>query len=319
MENALDLIEKIGLLPLVNVSDPEKAAPIAQALSDGGIAAVEVTLRDASAFESLARVRKALPNALVGAGTVHNVADAEKAIDLGADFIVSPGVCPETIQFCQTRQTPIIPGAVTATEIELARSLGLSVVKFFPSDVLGGLKAINALRGPFSDVRFVPTGGINFDNMTPYAESKSVFAIGGSFLTPNAAVASGDWNAISETASRAVDKLLGFTMGHVGVNCPTVDVARAAAQEFADIFRFNTREIDISFFAGSAVETMKKPSFGEHGHIAIATNSMKRAIYHLERRGYSFRFFKNNDKGEMIAAYITNEIGGFAIHLCVKY
>ncbi|MBQ9371140.1 MAG: bifunctional 4-hydroxy-2-oxoglutarate aldolase/2-dehydro-3-deoxy-phosphogluconate aldolase [Thermoguttaceae bacterium] len=318
-ENALELIEKIGLLPLVNVSDPSKAAPIAQALSKGGIDAIEVTLRDATALESLANARKALPNALVGAGSVHNVADAERAIDLGADFIVAPGVDPETIQFCQTRQTPVIPGAVTATEIEQARALGLSVVKFFPADILGGVKAINALRGPFADVRFVPTGGINLDNMTPYAENKGVYALGGSFLTPSAAVAAGDWDAITSTAERAVDKMLGFTMGHVGVNCPTADAARAAAEEFAEIFRFSTREIDISFFGGSAVEAMKKPSFGEHGHIAIATNSMKRAIHHLERRGYSFRFFKNNDKGEMIAAYITNEIGGFAIHLCVKY
>ena len=173
-ENALELIEKIGLLPLVNVSDPSKAAPIAQALSKGGIDAIEVTLRDATALESLANARKALPNALVGAGSVHNVADAERAIDLGADFIVAPGVDPETIQFCQTRQTPVIPGAVTATEIEQARALGLSVVKFFPADILGGVKAINALRGPFADVRFVPTGGINLDNMTPYAENKGV-------------------------------------------------------------------------------------------------------------------------------------------------
>ena len=316
--NVLESIEKIGLLPLVNVHDSSQAAPIAQALSKGGIDAVEVTLRDATALDSLKAARAALPNGLVGAGTVHNPKEAAAAIELGADFIVAPGVCPKTVQFCQEKNVPIIPGATTATEIELARSLGLNVVKFFPAGLSGGLEAIKALRGPFSDVRFVPTGGVNFDNMKPYAENAAIFAIGGSFMTPASAVAAGDWDAVSCAAARAVEALLGFQMGHVGINCNSAEEAKETAEEFAKIFNFGTREIDISFFGGSAVEAMKKPSFGAHGHIAIACNSMKRAIYHMERRGYKFRFFKNNDKGEMIAAYIENEIGGFAIHLSIK-
>ena len=316
--SVLESIEKIGLLPLVNVQDSSKAAPLAQALSKGGIDAVEVTLRDATALDSLKAARAALPNGLVGAGTVHNAEEAAKAIELGADFIVAPGVCPKTIQFCQEKNVPIIPGATTATEIELARSLGLNVVKFFPAGLSGGLETIKALRGPFSDVRFVPTGGVNFDNMKPYAENAAVFAIGGSFMTPQAAVAANDWDAVSTAAARAVDALLGFQIGHVGINCNSAEEAKSTAEEFARIFNFGTREIDISFFGGSAVEAMKKPSFGAHGHIAIACNSMKRAIHHMERRGYKFRFFKNNDKGEMIAAYIEDEIGGFAIHLSIK-
>ncbi len=316
--SVLESIEKIGLLPLVNVHDPSKAAPLTRALSKGGIDAVEVTLRDATALDSLKSARAALPNGLVGAGTVHSAEDAAKAIDLGADFIVAPGVCPKTIQFCQEKNVPIIPGATTATEIELARSLGLNVVKFFPADLSGGLDIIKALRGPFSDVRFVPTGGVNFDNMKPYAENGAIFAIGGSFMTPADSVAAGDWDAVSSAAARAVETLLGFQIGHVGINCNTAEEAKSTAEEFARIFNFGTREIDISFFGGSAVEAMKKPSFGAHGHIAIACNSMKRAIYHLERRGYKFRFFKNNDKGQMIAAYIEDEIGGFAIHLSIK-
>lgn len=317
--NVLETIEKIGLLPLVNVKDSNKAAPLAQALARGGIDVVEVTLRDDSALNSLENVRKALPDALVGAGTVHTPEDALAAIERGADFIVAPGVCPKTIQLCQEKSVPIIPGATTATELELARSFGLKVVKFFPADLAGGLRAIQALRGPFGDMRFVPTGGINFDNMTPYVTNPAIFAIGGSFMTPSSAIDSDDWDAITSAAARAVDVSLGFQMGHVGVNCHSPEEARSTAEEFAKIFNFGTREIDISFFAGSAVEAMKKPSFGTNGHIAIACNSMKRAVYHLERRGYKFRFFKNNDKGEMIAAYIEDEIGGFAIHLCVKY
>lgn len=317
--NALETIEKIGLLPIVNVQDPSKAAPLALALSRGGVDAVEVTLRNAGALESLSNARRALPDSLVGVGSVHSAEDAKNAIDRGADFIVAPGVCPKTIEYCLERDVPVIPGAATATEIELARSLGLRVVKFFPADIIGGLKAINALRGPFGDTRFIPTGGINFDNMKPYVESPAVLAVGGSFMTPRQAVDNDDWDSVTAAAARAVDASLGFQMGHVGINCHSPEEAKSTAEEFAKIFNFGTREIDISFFGGSAVEAMKKPSFGANGHIAVACNSMKRAIYHLERRGYKFRFFKNNDKGEMIAAYIENEIGGFAIHLCVKY
>ncbi|MGI6400699.1 MAG: bifunctional 4-hydroxy-2-oxoglutarate aldolase/2-dehydro-3-deoxy-phosphogluconate aldolase [Thermoguttaceae bacterium] len=316
--NALETIEKIGLLPLVNVKDPSKAAPLAEALSRGGIDAIEVTLRDATAFESLKKVREALPNALVGAGTVHTPEDATRAIELGADFIVAPGVCPKTIQVCQEKNVAIIPGAATASEIERARSLGLNVVKFFPAEIAGGLSMIKALRGPFGDVRFVPTGGINFDNLQPYVEDKAVFAVGGSFMTPSAAVEANDWDAVAASASKAVGVSLGFQIGHVGINCHSPEEAKSTSENFAKIFNFGTREIDISFFGGSAVEAMKKPSFGTNGHIGIACNSMKRAICRLESLGYKFRFFKKNDQGELIAAYIEDEIAGFAIHLCPK-
>lgn len=318
-KDALELIEKVGLLPLVNVSDTDTAIQIAQALSEGGIDVVEVPLRNATALESLSAIRRAFPRLLIGAGTVINGAQALSAIEAGADFVVAPGLNPETVKACQSKGVAIIPGATTATEIEQGIALGLDVFKFFPADVCGGLKAINALRGPFANVRFVPTGGVSFDSMAPYAESKAVLAVGGSFITPKDAIAKKDWAAITASAQRAVDASLGFTMGHVGINCQNVEEANDAAAKFSRMFRFGQREIDISFFAGSAVEAMKKPSFGANGHIAIACNSMKRAIYHLERRGYEFRFFKNNDAGEMIAAYVTDEIEGFAIHLCVKY
>ena len=131
-KNAMELIEQIGLIPLVNVSDPSKAAPIAKALSEGGIPLVEVTLRDKSALESLANIRKELPDVLVGAGTVKSPRQAAEALEAGAEFIVAPGLNPETIKYCQEKGTPIIPGVATATELEIGSSLGLNVFKFFP-------------------------------------------------------------------------------------------------------------------------------------------------------------------------------------------
>ena len=317
-ENAIELIEKIGLLPLVNTNDPGKAVPIAKALDKGGVPVVEVTLRDKTALESLENIRKELPDLLVGAGTVKNPEQAGAAIDRGADFIVSPGLNRETVEFCQKKNVPIIPGATTASELELGESLGLNVFKFFPADVAGGLPAIKALLGPFSSVRFVPTGGISFDNMKPYAETPAVLAVGGSFLTPKSAVESNDWDAITKSAARAVEISVGFAQGHVGINCESVDEAKATALWFDERFGLKPREIDISFFAGSAVEAMKKPSFGERGHIGIACNSIARAMFQLERRGYKFRFFKKNPEGKIIAAYLEDEVAGFAVHLCGK-
>lgn len=315
-QNAMELIEKVGILPLVNVKDPGKAVPIASALAKGGVPVVEVTLRDKTALESLSNISKSCPETLVGAGTVKSVEQAEAAIAAGARFIVSPGVNPETIKYCREKGIVIIPGATTATELELGVSLGLNVFKFFPADIAGGMPAIKALRGPFSDVRFVPTGGVSFDNMKVYVEDPSVLAVGGSFMTPLNVVDACDWDAITKIAERAVDVSLGFAMGHVGINCNSVDEANTTALWFNERFGLKPREIDISFFAGSAVEAMKKPSFGEHGHIGVACNSIVRAMYQLERRGLKFRFFKKNSEGNIIAAYLEEEVGGFAVHLC---
>ncbi len=317
-QNAMEMIEKVGLLPLVNVNDPSKAVPMATALAKGGIPVVEVTLRDKTALESLANISKACPDVLVGAGTVKCAEQAAAAIEAGAKFIVAPGVNPETIKFCKEKGVAIIPGATTATELEIGCSLGLNVFKFFPADIAGGLKAIHALSGPFADVCFVPTGGIGFDNMKAYVEDKAVLAIGGSFMTPKAAVDSNDWDAITAVAERAVEASLGFAMGHVGLNCNSVEEANQTALWFNDRFGLKPREIDISFFAGAAVEAMKKPSFGAHGHIGIACNSIARAMFQLERRGMKFRFCKTNPEGKIIAAYIEDEIGGFAVHICGK-
>ena len=319
LTDALKQVEEIGLLPIVNVDDPSKAVPTAQALIDGGIRVVETTFRGPAALDSLKNIRKAFPDLLIAAGTVVRTEQVDAAIDAGADFIVSPGLNPKTVEYCQRKNIAILPGATTATELELGTSLGLSIFKFFPADVAGGLGAIKALGGPFGGVRFVPTGGINFNNMKEYAESAAVVALGGSFFAPNSAVDAGDWTGIAANAKRAVDLSLGLTMGHLGINCESADEARTTAKWFDETFGFAPREIAASFFSASAVESMKKPSYGAKGHIGIATNSMTRAIYHLQRRGVKFRDFKYGADGAMIAAYLTEEIGGFAAHLCPKY
>lgn len=316
--DALKKLEQIGFLPTVDVADAAKAVETAKALNEGGIGAALASARDAESVGALAAIRAAFPELVLGAcvATAENV---DAAISAGADFVVSAGLNPALVEYCVGKNVAIVPGATTASEIEVGVSLGLTVFNFFPAPVAGGLAAIKALAEAFPTVRFVPTGAVDWADVDAYSRCGAISAIGGRFIAPCSAIACGDWAGIAANAKRAVDLLLGLEMGHVGINCETSDEAGATADWFFKTFGLATRETAISFFAGAAVETMKAPSFGAKGHIGIAANSADRAAYHLQLRGVEFRAFKRSPDGTLIAAYLTEEIGGFAVHLCPKY
>lgn len=312
MTDALKKLGEIGLLPTVDVADAAKAVETAKALNEGGIGACVATV------ETAAAIRAALPECVLGAcvATAENV---DAAVSAGVDFVVSAGLNPALVEYCVGKNVAIVPGATTASEIELGVSLGLTVFNFFPAPVAGGLTAIKALAEAFPTVRFVPTGAVDWAEIDAYSRCGAILAIGGRFVAPCSAVAAGDWDGIAANAKRAVELLLGLEMGHVGINCQSSEEAGSTADWFFKTFGLATRETPISFFAGAAVETMKSPSFGANGHIGIAANSPERAAYHLQLRGVEFRAFKCAPDGTLIAAYLTEEIGGFAVHLCPKY
>lgn len=312
MTDALKKLGEIGFLPTVDVADAAKAVETAKALNEGGIGACVATV------ETAAAIRAALPECVLGAcvATAENVDAAAAA---GVDFVVSAGLNPALVEYCVGKNVAIVPGATTASEIEFGVSFGLTVFNFFPAPVAGGLAAIKALAEAFPTVRFVPTGAVDWAEIDAYSRCGAILAIGGRFVAPCSAIAAGDWTGIAANAKRAVELLLGLEMGHVGINCQSSDEAGATADWFFKTFGLATRETPISFFAGAAVETMKSPSFGANGHIGIAANSAARAAYHLQRQGVEFRAFKCAPDGTLIAAYLTEEIGGFAVHLCPKY
>ena len=312
MTDALKKLGEIGVLPTVDVADAAKAVETAKALNEGGIGACVATV------ETAAAIRAALPECVLGAcvATAENVDAAAAA---GVDFVVSAGLNPALVEYCVGKNVAIVPGATTASEVELGVSLGLTLFNFFPAPVAGGLTAIKALAEAFPAARFIPTGAVDWAEIDAYSRCGAVLAIGGRFVAPCSAVASGDWAGITANAKRAVELLLGLEMGHVGINCESSDEAGSTADWFFKTFGLATRETPISFFAGAAVETMKSPSFGANGHIGIAANSAARAAYHLQLRGVEFRAFKCAPDGTLIAAYLTEEIGGFAVHLCPKY
>lgn len=183
-----EIIRNVGIVPVIKLDTVEQAVPLAQALFDGGIPIAEVTFRTAAAAPAITAIRKTLPQMLVGAGTVINKKFARCAIEAGAQFIVSPGFNPETVDFVQSSALPMIPGVATPSEVEIALCKGLDVLKLFPAEVLGGTKILDALFGPFPQVKFLPTGGINDKNMFSYLAKKNVLAVGGSWMIkPNLA------------------------------------------------------------------------------------------------------------------------------------
>lgn len=180
----VDVYKKLGeikLLPLYTATDLKYLDDLEEILLQNDVPFIEVTFRSNLALEAINKLSQS-GKLIVGAGTVRTLEEAKKAIENGASFIVSPAVIPEIIEYCIENKIPVLPGTATPTDIQKVVSYGLHVVKYFPGDIYGGLKAIKALSGPFYDVKFLPTGGINADNFMDYVSNDNILAVGGSFI-----------------------------------------------------------------------------------------------------------------------------------------
>ncbi len=317
MDKILERISLIGILPVVVLEDAEAAVPLARAMERGGIPAAEVTFRTGAAEESIRRIAAEVPGVLVGAGTVTSVELAERAVRAGAKFIVSPGLNPAVVRYCLENGIPVVPGVSSPTEIEAAMGLGLSVLKFFPAEQVGGRAMLKALASPYGGIRFIPTGGVGKENLNDYLSLPNVLACGGSWICPASLSAAGRFDEIEELCRQAVRHMHGFTLEHVGINL--AGDAGKDAREFGEMFSLPVRELPGSFFAGEIAEFMKGPFLGDRGHIAIGVNNVDRAAAYFEARGYGFREeTKKRDARGLTLAYFEKEIGGFALHLVRK-
>ncbi len=182
MNQKKDLFSKVKVLPVVVIAKLEDTLPTLSALNEGGIPAAEITFRTACAEDAIREGVKAFPDMYIGAGTVINAEQAKRAIDAGACFIVSPGLSAEVAEVCRQADVPYVPGCATPTEMMQAISLGITTVKFFPANVYGGLSAIKALAAPFPQLKFLPTGGVNLDNICEFLAFDKIVAVGGSFM-----------------------------------------------------------------------------------------------------------------------------------------
>lgn len=318
MNSIVEQIYKIGIVPVIKIDDVEDAYPLGKALCEGGLPVAEVTFRTEHAKEAMRIMNEKLPMMLLGAGTVLTTKQVDDAIEVGAKFIVSPGLNPEIVKYCINKNIPVIPGCANASDIEVALSFGLDIVKFFPAETLGGLKMIKALAAPYTNVKFMPTGGVKENNIVEYLNYDRIVACGGTWMIDSDAIKNKDFDKIKQLTQNAVKKMLGLTLAHVGVNA-TEDTNESIADEFSNLLLCEKDVHTSACFAGNTIE-VTKTNKGSNGHIAYSVYNVERAIRYYESLGYKFDetsvvYGENNT---IKAIYFKNEIGGFKIHLLKK-
>ena len=315
-EELFTIFHDIGIVPVVAINDADKAEKLAKAMIDGGIPCAEVTFRTAAAEETIRRMSAAYPEMLVGAGTVINPELAEKAVAAGAKFIVSPGFDPKTVEWCLAHNVPVVPGVATPSEIQMGLNYGLKVLKFFPAEALGGVNMLKNLAGPFGQVKFMTTGGINANNLGDYAKTPNVLAMGGSWMVKGDMIENEEWDKITALCKEAVTKLQGLELLHIGINMNNEDEANAVAADF-NRFGLETNNGNSSIFMNKCIEIMKSKFLGTNGHIAFKCYDIERTLYFLKNNGFTVNesTVKYDAKGKIKVAYLNEEIGGFAVHL----
>jgi 2-dehydro-3-deoxyphosphogluconate aldolase / (4S)-4-hydroxy-2-oxoglutarate aldolase len=200
----LETLRRIRVAPVIVIDDAAQSVPMARALADGGLTCIEITMRTPAALDAMRKISSECPDVIVGAGTVLSPDNARDARAAGAQFMVAPGINPEMVRYCVDDGIPVFPGVATPSEIEAALRLGLSVVKVFPIEALGGVSYLKAIAGPFGKLEFLPSGGITAENLAAYLSYERVIACGGSWMAPPAMIKAGQFDRIREEAAKAV-------------------------------------------------------------------------------------------------------------------
>ena len=318
MNAVLKTISKIGIVPVIALDDAKKAVPLAKALVAGGLPAAEITFRTAAAEEAIRAIKAEVPEMLVGAGTVTSRERLDRALAAGSEFIVTPGFNPDTVKYGIDKGALMLPGTATGGEMEQAMALGLEAVKFFPAEDNGGIKKLKAMAGPYRELMWMPTGGVNTKNMMDYLSFPQIIACGGTWMVKKDLIEGECWDEITAICRDAVKVMLGIELAHVGVNTESREEAERLAKLVSGMMGLSTRDTGKSWFAcDNGIEFMSRKGPGTMGHIGFKTNSVERAMYHLGLQGIEFdeSSITYTEKGAPRFVYFKGEFGGFAIHL----
>lgn len=204
MSQILETLGKLALVPVVKIHDAKDAPKLGKALLDGGLPCAEITFRTEVAEESIKTITSTFPEIITGAGTVLTADQAERAVEAGARFIVSPGFNPRVVDWCLDHEVPVTPGVATPTEIDMALDKGLNILKFFPAQAMGGIATLKAIAAPYSSVKFIPTGGINATNLADYLKLPFVHACGGSWIVKADLIAAGNFVEVTRLTQEAM-------------------------------------------------------------------------------------------------------------------
>ena len=200
-----EMLSRLRIIPVLTVSSPEQALAVCEALQAGGIQGVEITLRSDAALDSISRVREAMPDFIVGAGTVKTATDLDSVAERGAAFAVSPGLSDDVVTRALARSTPLLPGVATASELMRGLAAGLDCFKLFPAEAVGGRALLKSLAAPFPEAAFCPTGGVNLDNVSDYLALPNVLCVGGSWMVADDLLAREDWPEVARLSAAAME------------------------------------------------------------------------------------------------------------------
>ena len=320
MNPIVERVYEIGIIPVIAFNSVDEAVPLCKALVAGGLPAAEVTFRTACAEDCIKKIHEEVPEMLLGAGTVLTIDQADRAMAAGASFIVSPGFDPNVTKHVIEKGGIMMPGTCSAGEMQQAMNLGCEGIKFFPAEANGGVAMLKNIGGALKTAKWMCTGGINAKNVNDYLAYDQIFAVGGTWMCKSDKIKAGAWDEITAMCKEAVDTMLGLELGHIGINSADEAEAAKTAETLGALLNMAVKPGNSSIFVGKKeFEIMKKPGRGTHGHIALKTNNVDRAIYHLGLRGVKFdmdsKVVKN---GKTTAIYMADEIAGFAIHLVQK-
>ena len=276
MNTIIEQLGLTGIVPVVVLDNESDAEPLAIALLAGGLPTMEITFRTAAAGKAIERVTGRVPGMLVGAGTVLTIDQARTAIDCGAKYIVSPGLNRNVVEFCQSRQVGVLPGVLTPTEIGAALELGLDVVKFFPSEPVGGLRYIEVIGAVFRRVMFIPSGGINESNFLEYLRNSKIHACGGSWMAKKELIVAGKFGEIEKLTTQAVGIMLGLR----------VLEGKKKGKARSDRARVLSRLLDLPVGVGTLADA-RKAGIDRDADVTLGTNFVERAVEYLNRKGIS--------------------------------
>ena len=309
MDDICERISSIGVLPVVKIENAGDSENLAASLLAGDLPAVEITFRTDAAEESIRRIRKKFPAMLLGAGTVLTIDQIKRAVGAGADFMVAPGFNPKIAAYCTAHDIPFFPGINAPSQIEAALEYGLNVLKFFPAEVVGGVKMVKSLAAPYGHVKFIPTGGINVSNLNDYLSLSVVLACGGSWVAPAHMIRDGRFDDIVKLAHEAVSTVLGFTLSGVQLASSSESDTETILDFFASAFLLNKMETDTAVTAGGLIEIDKMMTGNGSGNrLIFSTHNLIRAMAFFKRKKIAFEIKSNPD--ELI---LLEQKGGFEV------